>query len=307
MEIIRYKKKYKSSWDNFVENSNKNFFFFKRDYLEYKNKFKDYSLIIFSKKKIIALFPSTYLKNEIISHSNTTYGGIITNKRINYDILSEIIKLIFSYYKNHNFKKILYKLVPSNFNNNFSAEEEHILFNQKKIKIISKLNTYIDSNNNPKFSVIVKRHLKKNKNLNFKISGKNFDKFYIILKKILKKKYQTNPTHNFNEIVFLKNKFRNNIFFYSISFKNKVVGGYLLYKYNNSIFNLQYSCFSEIGQKVFAQDYLTNFLINNLQMKILSLGKSNDPSSNNINLGLLRKKKSYGGKCVSEKIFEIKF
>ena len=306
LKIKKYNSKLKPNWNTFVENSNKNFFFFKRDYLEYKNNINDFSLLYFSDNELVAILPASYINHQIISHSGSTYGGIITKKKIKFEILNEIINSTLVYFKKKKFKKIIYKLIPSNFTYNLSAEEEYAISSLKNIKIYNNLNTYIDLNLKINFSKLVKRNINKSLKSDLSISKNNMKEFYSILKKNLKNKYNTIPTHTLKELNYLNKKFPNQIINFNVKLKNTFLGGYILYRYNDYIFHMQYSSFTELGKKMFAQDFLTNYLFNNLNMKIFSLGKSNDLNNNYLNLGLLRKKNLYGGIGISEKIFEIK-
>ena len=81
LKIKKYNSKLKHNWNAFVENSNKNFFFFKRDYLEYRNNINDFSLLYFLDNVLVAILPASHFNHQIISHSGSTYGGIINKKK----------------------------------------------------------------------------------------------------------------------------------------------------------------------------------------------------------------------------------
>ena len=182
LKIKKYNSKLKTNWNEFVENSNKNFFFFKRDYLEYKKNINDFSLLYFLDNVLVAILPASHFNHQIISHSGSTYGGIITKKKIKFEILNEIINSTLVYFKKKKFKKIIYKLTPSNFTYNLSAEEEYAISSLKNIKIYNNLNTYIDLNLKINFSKLVKRNINKSLKSDLSISKNNMknDSIYCI-------------------------------------------------------------------------------------------------------------------------------
>ena len=83
MKIVRYEKKMKAQWDNFLshESRNDNFIFY-RNYMEYHaDKFEDYSLLFYDERNILlAILSANKNDNTFISHGGLTYGGFIIKK-----------------------------------------------------------------------------------------------------------------------------------------------------------------------------------------------------------------------------------
>ena len=79
MQIIKYEKKQKLVWDNFVTKAKNGHFFFYRDYMEYhSDRFHDFSLIIYNDKgNIMALLPASIDGDTVISHGGLTFGGFM--------------------------------------------------------------------------------------------------------------------------------------------------------------------------------------------------------------------------------------
>ena len=81
LHIKRYNETDKDSWNQFVSESKNGTFLFNRNYIDYHNdRFVDFSVIIYSDNKIIALFPASISSpNRVVSHGGLTYGGVISD------------------------------------------------------------------------------------------------------------------------------------------------------------------------------------------------------------------------------------
>ena len=82
-EIVRYTPELKAQWDSFVRKSRNGTFLFLRDYMDYhRQRFTDFSLLIFHKQSLVALLPLNKERDgSVTSHSGLTYGGLITDKK----------------------------------------------------------------------------------------------------------------------------------------------------------------------------------------------------------------------------------
>lgn len=301
-DIKIYDKLHKHEWDNFVDNSIKNFFIFKRDFIEYKNGVHDYSIKIYKNKKLIALIPCSFSGDKLLSHQNITYGGIITNRKINIDDFENIISSLLSFIKKKGFKKFIYKIFPDELINSLSGLEEYFLLKSGFSLDECYLNTIVDLKQKFIFSKNVNRYLKKNDNIITIKNEKKIDKFYNILSDHLKFKYKTNPTHTFSELKYLMKVFPNNVQCLCCYLDDQNLGGYLIFHYNNNIAHMQYSAFTDSGRKNYAQDYLTDFILKK-KIEFFSFGKSDDPFTKYINKNLINKKLKYGSKPICEKIY----
>lgn len=70
-EIKRYTPQQQSVWDALVETSVNGTFLFKRDYMVYHaHRFVDFSLMVYSKNKPVALLPASIRDGEVTSHGS---------------------------------------------------------------------------------------------------------------------------------------------------------------------------------------------------------------------------------------------
>ena len=77
IEIIRYEEKYKSQWDHLIDISKNGTFLFHRNYMDYhSDRFTDFSLLVYHKGNLVAVFPANVNDRVIYSHQGLTYGGL---------------------------------------------------------------------------------------------------------------------------------------------------------------------------------------------------------------------------------------
>ena len=82
--IKKYSDDYLNLWNEFNAKSKNSMFMFDRNYMDYhRDRFKDHSLLFFADENLIALFPACEKDNSLSSHGGLTYGGFITNEKMN--------------------------------------------------------------------------------------------------------------------------------------------------------------------------------------------------------------------------------
>ena len=51
--------------------------------MEYhKDRFQDYSLMVFDENKLVAVLPANRVEVEVFSHQGLTYGGLVLDQKI---------------------------------------------------------------------------------------------------------------------------------------------------------------------------------------------------------------------------------
>ena len=93
-----YHEEYYTLWNNFVAEAKNATFLFHRDFMEYhKDRFQDYSLLIFDEKDTLqAIFPANIVDNQVYSHQGLTYGGLILQSKTYFHNTLNIFKSLFS-------------------------------------------------------------------------------------------------------------------------------------------------------------------------------------------------------------------
>ena len=70
-------------WNAFISKAKNATFLFHRDFMEYhKDRFNDFSLLIFENEKLISVLPANIIENTIFSHQGLTYGGLVYSEKI---------------------------------------------------------------------------------------------------------------------------------------------------------------------------------------------------------------------------------
>ena len=71
-------------WNDFVSQAKNATFLFHRNFMEYhKDRFEDFSLLIFENEKLRAILPANKKANSVYSHQGLTYGGFVFTSKLN--------------------------------------------------------------------------------------------------------------------------------------------------------------------------------------------------------------------------------
>ena len=67
-EVVKYSPSFYNDWNEFVMTSKNGTFLFHRDYMDYhKDRFEDFSLLVFCNNKLVSILPANIIDNKIIS------------------------------------------------------------------------------------------------------------------------------------------------------------------------------------------------------------------------------------------------
>src|SRR5699024_2204568 len=240
--VEKYSEKYKNQWDNFIRNSKNGTFLFERNFMEYnKDRFEDFSLLIFEKNKLLAVFPANKNKEIIFSHQGLTYGGIVFPKKIKFEKSLEGLKTLLSYLERNNFKKLILKLLPKIYHTYPADEIDYLLFilQAKSIRtdvsssILQAEALKIQSNRVEEDKEAKKQGLEIEKTTDFQGFWED------VLTPNLAKQHQAKPVHNYKEISYLAAKFPKNIHQYNVKKENNIVGGCTVFE-TEKVAHIQY-------------------------------------------------------------------
>jgi hypothetical protein len=302
MKIVEYNDNYQDIWDEFVKNSKNGTIFHTRKFLSYHpaERFKDESILIYKKKKLVALFPAIEFENRIISHRGSTYGGLVVGikNRLN-DSLKMWENIIKYYNKTIEFRKseYIFDLYPS----------EEVIFSAKKLgfkEVNEELSTCLDLNN-IKLTKGRKWALTKCKNLKIVFDDKDYKSYYKILKNNLIK-HNSTPTHSLEEMIKLKSLLPNNYFLVTIYLDDKMIAGIWLVLANSKTAHTFYIAqnydYTEFQPLSCIVKNIIEFL-KERNFKYLNFGISTENGGKIINKGLFEFKESFGGFGVSRYYF----
>jgi hypothetical protein len=291
-------------WDKFIINDSLNgTIYHTRNFLSYhENRFIDNSIMIYDKKKLIAVFPCCKINQEYYSHRGSTCGGIVILEKY-YELikLTNIMDAIYSYYNANLHIKLSESIY---FKNNKSNELLNFVLS-KKCSNNKDISLYFDVNTNEKIidsfpksrnKDYLKKYIKnENNNINFQISDKieDYKNYYILLDKFLREKNNVTPLHSLDEFILLKKILAEKQFLFLSKNKNNIIlsGAWVFY----------------INKKIIYTPYLmTNYDEENTSLVYLLYELFQFAKKNNISIVNLGACSTGGGKNILYSKYKFK-
>ena len=283
-------------WNSFIKANSEGHFFFETDYLFYhKERFEDFSLMIYDKKDtLVCVLPACFeieAKSPAVvgvptndnnpqilhSHKGLTFGGFIFKDKLSFLEKRQIVFSCLDFLKKNEFTDLIIKPLPSYFQlDNQKDESIHRILNDNLIEskilrveansVITLPKSELDFQeiNYQNYSARKKRNLKKAYQSNLRIEKTELaTDFWNILEDNLKLRHNLSPVHSVDEIQLLKNKFPKNILFSLVKdFQNEIMACSVSFVYQTTI-HLQYMAATKKGKEICALDFLINHLIEN--------------------------------------------
>lgn len=308
--IKEYEDKYESIWDDLVLNNsyNGNFLQTKR-FLNYhpSDRFIDNSIMFFNEDKLVAVLPANLTEDgrELISHTGSTYGGIIIREDCcNTHNYNWIFRELLEYIEDKDFEKVeirtsdwLYKpskkrnaLLDYYFQLNGFKDRKEIGF---FIDLLS-----IDDDYESDFNSLRRRKLKKayKQGLIFRelCDERDIIDFYSVLEDNMHK-FDTVPVHTLEELLdFRFNRLKNEVSFYGVFREKELIAGSMVFNFcNKKVFHTQYLCSKQDALEHCPNEFLYTNLIKeakNTGYRFLSYGTASLDHGNvyNENLGIYK-------------------
>jgi hypothetical protein len=306
-------KKYQDSdlniWNNFIAKAKNATFLFHRNFMEYhKDRFEDFSLLVFEDKKLVAVVPANKKDDEFHSHQGLTYGGVVVDSKLKLNEFLNVFESITKFLKINNFKKAHFKIMPNIYQDNFSDELLYALF-LKDAKLVRRDTLAVIDYRNP-IEILPSRlkNVKKSEKYNLEIrETSGFTEFWNeILVSTLNEKHHANPVHSVDEIKLLCTRFPDNIKQFNVYHENKIVAGTTIFETKN-VAHSQYIGSNADKNKLGSLDFLYDYLIKKyaVDKKYFDFGISNENNGRTLNEGLSYWKESFGAKTVIQDFYEL--
>ncbi|MFD2908007.1 GNAT family N-acetyltransferase [Flavobacterium ardleyense] len=307
-------KKYQSEdagiWNEFVANAKNATFLFHRDFMEYhKDRFNDFSLLVFDEKQNLkAILPANRVGETLFSHQGLTYGGLVFKYEVKFAEIIVVFKEILSFLYENAFLKLELKNIPTIYTSFPSDEMEYLLFILDAKKIRCDALSVIDLNEPIYFSQIRKRGIERGNTNKLVVKEENeFTSFWKeLLIPNLKEKHNAKPVHSLQEIQILHSKFSRNIRQFNVYFENELVAGTTVFETKN-VAHSQYISGLSKHNHLGGLDFLYHHLIKNVfaDKKYFDFGISNENEGRNINSGLIYWKESLGARTIVQNFYTI--
>ena len=307
--VKRYQENGYDSWNTFVDQAKNATFLFHRDFIEYhKDRFEDYSLLVFEGKKLIAILPANRAGEIVYSHQGLTYGGLVYGENLKLAQIIQVFKTILIYLSENKITKIQLKTLPSIYHNTPAEELNYALFLAEAQLIRRDTLAVIDVPKPFEFSKIRKRGIQKGINNNLVIKEVNdFEDFWNqVLIPNLETRHNAEPVHTLEEIQLLKSHFDKNIRQFNVYYNDKIVAGTTVFESNN-VAHCQYISKYDENENLGSLDFLYNYLINNVfaDKRFFDFGTSNENQGKILNNGLSYWKESFGANIIVHDFYEV--
>lgn len=307
--VKRYHESDYAIWNAFIGKAKNATFLFHRDFMEYhRNRFEDFSLMIFDAEKLVAVFPANKVDENVYSHQGLTYGGLVYDENIKLASIVCIFEAVLSFFNVNGIKLLQLKTLPSIYHDKPSEELQYALFLAEAKVIRRDTLSVIDLSKHFTFSTIRKRGIQKGKNNDLTIQEDgDFDAFWNeVLIPNLKIRHDATPVHSIEEISLLKNIFPENIRQFNVFHNGKIVAGTTIFETEN-VAHCQYISKFEKEENLGSLDLLFEHLITNTfkSKRFFDFGISNEEHGKKLNAGLSYWKESFGAGTVVHDCYEV--
>ncbi|WP_394760239.1 GNAT family N-acetyltransferase, partial [Flavobacterium sp.] len=212
--VRQYEAKDYALWNTFISEAKNATFLFHRDFMEYhKDRFDDFSLMIFRKEKLVAVLPANRVEDDIFSHQGLTYGELIYGEKLKLTSFITSFKAVLQFLCQKGIKKMHIKAIPSIYHQKPAEEIKYVLFLMDAKLIRRDSLSVVDLRKSFKISKGRLEGVKKGIKNKLKIVEEpNFKLFWDeIMIPNLEIKYNVKPVHSVQEISLLQAIFPKNI------------------------------------------------------------------------------------------------
>lgn len=310
LRICKYDSEYKTTWNQFIDESKNGTFILKREYMEYhSNRFVDYSLMIYDENKLVAIMPASIHGDEIRSHGGLTYGGFIVNRKMTAQLMLSVFQNVINFLKGEGIRRLVYKRVPYVFYNYPSDEDLYALFRFDAQLTARNISTSVLLNDRIRFNERRRRNVKKAVKMNLNFSQSNDYKTYFkLLEEVLASRHGAKPVHTVSEMEYLAAQYPDNIKLYASFDGDTMLAGVIIYE-TPMVAHTQYIASSFEGRNCGALDYCFDKLINEVYTDkvYFDFGTSNEERGLVLNEGLIEQKQEFGARGVAYDEYTLNF
>ena len=294
LRVERYNEASKTAWDDFVSRLEAHSILFYRDFMDYhKDRFEDFSLMVFQGKKLLSILPANIDKEGTVhSHQGLSYGGLLFKPNSSFKLRLAQFAAVMRFLSSNAIKELFLKNIPSCYRTDNS---DMLVFDWAEAELHrTDIYSYV-----PKGSYTVpnrnrSRQLEKAKSQGFEVrKTASFDEFWNgILTPNLKNRFTVNPVHTLEEIEYLSEKFENELLLYGVYQKDTMRAGIVLF-IHRGVVHAQYSA-GDDNRDDGSLDFLLDHVIKKYNInKVFSFGTSSENQGSLINSGLLYWKESF--------------
>ena len=297
-------------WNDFIAQAKNATFLFHRDFMEYhKDRFEDFSLLVYQDEKLISILPANKVANAIYSHQGLTYGGLVSIAKVKGEKVEAVLDVVLSFLKENSFETFYYKPIPNFYFPEGNNEIDFFLFKRGAVLDRKEMNLAVNLELSLQISKSKLKHFRRIEDLDLDImEEEDFNPFWEkILEPRLLEKFNVKPVHTKEEILFLKQNFHENIRQYSVYQNDEIIAGITIFETENVV-KSQYGATSKKGEEVRALDFLFINLIEKYKRngkRFFDMGIVNEENESGYHSGLLKQKEELGCTVYNQDFYKI--
>lgn len=297
-------------WNDFIAQAKNATFLFHRDFMEYhKDRFEDFSLLVYQDEKLISILPANKVGNSLYSHQGLTYGGLVSIAKVKGEKVEAVLDAILYFLKENSFETFYYKPIPNFYFPEGNNEIDFFLFKRGAVLDRKEMNLAVNLELPLQISKSKLKHFRRIEDLDLDImEEEDFNPFWEkILEPRLLEKFNVKPVHIKEEILFLKQNFPENIRQYSVYQNDEIIAGITIFETENVV-KSQYGATSKKGEEVRALDFLFINLIEKYKRngkRFFDMGIVNEENESGYHSGLLKQKEELGCTVYNQDFYKI--
>ena len=314
MNLKIYEQEDVDAWNDFVDGAKNSHFFFNRSYMDYhKDRFQDFSLMIYNDKgKLISILPANISydggKKILVSHGGLTFGSFLTNEAMKVETMLEIFDAVKIFLRQQNFSALIYKCIPYIYWRYPSEEDKYALFINDAKLIRRDVSTTIYLPKKYTYSRDRKYRVGRSKKNNIAvIQSDRYEDFIGLENEILTKYHSARAVHSGQELQMLAECFPENMKLFTGEVEGTMLAGAVVFE-NGETVHTQYLANSDEGRQIGALDFVIDYLLNEVypDKKFFDFGISNENAGRYLNRGLIAQKEGFGARAVVHDFYELK-
>ena len=297
-------------WNDFIAQAKNATFLFHRDFMEYhKDRFEDFSLLVYQDEKLISILPANKVGNSLYSHQGLTYGGLVSTAKVKGEKVEVVLNAVLYFLKENSFETFYYKPIPNFYFPEGNNEIDFFLFKRGAVLDRKEMNLAVNLELPLQISKSKLKHFRRIEDLDLDImEEEDFNPFWEkILEPRLLEKFNVKPVHTKEEILFLKQNFHENIRQYSVYQNDEIIAGITIFETENVV-KSQYGATSKKGEEVRALDFLFINLIEKYKRngkRFFDMGIVNEENESGYHSGLLKQKEELGCTVYNQDFYKI--
>jgi hypothetical protein len=308
--VQQYQESDYANWNTFISEAKNATFLFHRDFMEYhKDRFDDFSVLIYENEKLVAVLPANKVENEVFSHQGLTYGGLVYSSKINGEKVEELLNCLLSFFIDNGLQFFYLKQIPAFYISIGNAEVDFFLAKKGAFLERKEMNLAVSLFMPLTISKSKLKHFRKTKRSSLELVEETcFNSFWeLVLEPRLWEKYKAKPVHTLQEITKLKTLFPQNIKQFSVYYKGAIVAGLTLFA-TETVVKSQYGATTKKGEELRALDFAFISLIEKYKREgklFFDMGIVNDDNEKGYHAGLLKQKEELGCTIYSQDFYKM--